>query len=76
MNIGGLYTYKHTRRLHKTQELNEWHKEVELDTPFVVLDIQMIPSSFSGLVKSYKILAATGEIGWISGVQEFFHELS
>ena len=76
MNIGGLYTYRHSRRLHKTKELDEWFLEVDEDTPLVLLEVHNLSASFSGAVKSYKILTATGEIGWISGIKDFFYEVS
>jgi hypothetical protein len=76
MNIGGLYTYRDSRRLHKTKELDEWFLEVDEDTPLVLLEVHNLSASLSGAVKSYKILTANGEIGWISGIQDFFYELT
>lgn len=76
MNIGGLYTYRHSRRLHRTKELNEWFAEIDEDTPLVLLEVYYLSASFSGVIRAYKVLTATGIIGWISGDKEYFHELS
>ena len=76
MKIGGLYTYRHSRRLHRTRELNEWFAEFDEDTPLVLLEVYNLPASFSGVIRAYKVLTSTGIIGWISGDKEYFHELS
>lgn len=75
MNIGRLYTYNYSRLLHETKELTEWFIEIEEDTPLVLLELYK-PASFSGVVKSYKVLTSNGLVGWISGLEEFFRELS
>ena len=76
MNIGGLYTYSHERRLHTCNRLNEWFTNISNETPFVLLEVKQIPHTFSGVVCAYKVLTSDGEIGWISGIKEFFQELS
>ena len=78
MNIGGLYTYRHSRRLHRTKELNEWFAEFDEDTPLVLLEVYNLPASFSEVrvIKAYKVLTSTGIIGWMIGAKEYFHELS
>jgi len=74
MNIGGLYTYADQRRLHKDEECNEWFVEVSSETPFVILDIK--EATRIGVVKAYKILTANGDVGWFSGLKEYFVELT
>jgi len=69
MNIGGLYTYSHERRLHTCNRLNEWFTNVSMETPFVLLEVKPIPASFSGVVSAYKILTPNGDIGWISAIK-------
>jgi hypothetical protein len=74
MKIGGLYTYAGQRRLHEDQECNKWFVEVSSETLFVLLDIK--ETTRIGVVKAYKILTANGDVGWISGLKEYFVELT
>lgn len=76
MNIGGLYSYYHRRRLHKESDCEEWFLEISGKIPFVLLGIETNKKSLTGLVKSYKILTANAEVGWISGIEEYFEEVT
>jgi len=50
------------------------HIEVSSETLFVLLDIK--ETTRIGVVKAYKILTANGDVGWISGLKEYFVELT
>jgi hypothetical protein len=72
--VGKLYKYADQRRLHEDQECNKWFVEVSSETLFVLLDIK--ETTRIGVVKAYKILTANGDVGWISGLKEYFVELT
>jgi len=74
MNIGRLYTYPFQRRLHKDEECCEWFVQVSNETPFVILDIKEYTRI--GVSKAFKVLTASGDIGWICGLKELFVEIT
>ena len=75
MNIGKLYTYNTSRRVHETVDFQRWFVEIRENTPFIILGMTNLPEIFSGVVKGYKVLTSDGEIGWISGIEESFKEI-